>query len=84
MLGRLRMTVDQCIDEYETLAGEVFGNPRKLHLRTCGPFVPREKYNHHALEKFVKSVTKKRVVPQDPNDIPRPLLFDSPEDLCKT
>jgi hypothetical protein len=51
MLSRLRMTVEDCIWEYENLAGRVFGNPRLFH----STFVPtwwlkRPKYDAENLE----------------------------------
>lgn len=33
MLGRLSMTVDECIQAYENLADRVFGHPRHFHIR---------------------------------------------------
>lgn len=84
MLGRLRMSVDHCIDEYERLARDLFANPRRLHLRTCGPFVPREKFNYRVLEGIVDQVVGKRSVPPQDNDIPRQPKYPSPDDLCRT
>ena len=34
MLGRLSMTVDECIQAYENLADKVFGHPRRCHIRS--------------------------------------------------
>ena len=59
MLGRLRMTVDECIADYERLGGEVFGHSRWFHLRSPLLF-PRDKYNHKTLERVVQEVVKRR------------------------
>lgn len=60
MLGRLRMNVDECISEYETLGAEVFGHPRKFHIRSL-LFWPRDKYNYKTLENVVRDVVRRRV-----------------------
>ena len=62
MLGRLRMNVDDCIKEYETLGGKVFGKSRWFHLRSIPPFwLPREKYNHNRLEGVIQSLVDRRI-----------------------
>jgi hypothetical protein len=33
MLGRLKLTVDQCIDEYKELGEAIFAHPRKAHVQ---------------------------------------------------
>ncbi|OTB05864.1 hypothetical protein M426DRAFT_21595 [Hypoxylon sp. CI-4A] len=61
MLGRLRMTVEDCIDEYTNLAGDVFGHPRHLHdLNTYG-LIKRCKYDTERLEQVIKDVIVRRV-----------------------
>ena len=77
MLGRLSMTVDECIKAYEDLADRVFGHPRQFHIRKP-PFVPRDKYDHRLLEGIIKEIVKRRTGSvttwfQQPN-----------EDMCKT
>ena len=62
MLGRLRMNVDDCIEEYRTLGKEVFGRSRLFHLRSIPPFwFPREKYNHKTLEGVIQGLVDRRV-----------------------
>ena len=62
MLGRLRMSIDDCIEEYETLGGKVFGRSRWFHLRSIPPFwLPREKYNHETLESVIQSLIERRI-----------------------
>ena len=81
MLGRLRMSVDDCIKEYTDLAGVVFGNPRTFSIR--GPALwPREKYNHQRLKNAIIQVVEKH----DLSDInaPEGQRLASDEDKCKT
>ena len=60
MLGRLRMNIDDCIEDYETLGEKVFGRSRLFHLRSP-LFWIRDKYNHKVLEDVVRDVVRKRV-----------------------
>ncbi len=54
MLSRLRMTVDDCIKEYETLGNDIFGH-RRLSLQG----VLRPKYSSRALETLIDEVSKR-------------------------
>ena len=54
MLGRLHMTVEECLEVYENLADHVFGHPRHLHIRRP-PWIPRDKYDHSRLEEVIKA-----------------------------
>ena len=60
MLGRLRMNIDDCICEYETLGEKVFAHSRWFHLRSplCWP---RDKYDHKVLESVLQDVVGRRV-----------------------
>lgn len=79
MLGRLRMTVDECLEAYENLADQVFGHPRHFHIRKP-PWYPRDKYDHRRLEKVIKDIVKERS-PSDHNSTE----FRQPnEDMCRT
>lgn len=60
MLGRLRMSIDDCISDYEKLGGKVFGHSRWFHVRSP-LWWPRDKYNHEKLENVVKEVVARRV-----------------------
>jgi hypothetical protein len=57
MLGRLRMTVDDCIQEYESLAGVVFGHARLFYQFPC---MKRPKYDTAFLESVIRGVTTRR------------------------
>ena len=60
MLGRLGMTVDQCLEEYENLADRVFKHARVFQVRRLPPlFFPRSKYNKQHLEDIIKEVATK-------------------------
>lgn len=58
MLGRLSMTVDECLEAYENLAGKVFGHPRLLHMRNC--LWPKDKYNCRILESVIEEIVRQR------------------------
>lgn len=78
MLGRLRMTVEDCIQQYETLGDRVFGRPRRFHIRKA-PWILREKYNHKHLEEVMKEVVKSH----DPSGKSQ-AKFTSNDDMCRT
>lgn len=61
MLGRLRMTVDDCIQEYERLAGSVFGHANLFH-QTFLPtaWMKRPKYDTAVLESVIRGVITRR------------------------
>ena len=62
MIGRLRMNIDDCIKEYETLGARVFGRSRWFHLRRLPPFFwLRDKYDHKILRNVVEDVVRQRV-----------------------
>ena len=81
MLGRLRMNVDDCITEYKTLGGKVFGHSRWFHLRSP-LWWPRDKYNHKVLEDVVKDVVKRRAPRID--TFPGGQNFSFDENRCRT
>jgi hypothetical protein len=61
MLGRLRMTVDDCIQEYEQLSGGIFGHAHLFH-QTFLPtaWMKRPKYDTAVLESVIRGVTTRR------------------------
>lgn len=57
MLGRFRMTVSDCILEYDNLTLQMFGKPRLLtRLAVFGV----EKYNTNNVEKAFREVVRRR------------------------
>ncbi|KAI1377436.1 FabD/lysophospholipase-like protein [Hypoxylon crocopeplum] len=79
MLGRFRMTVEDCIHEYRTLLGKVFGRPRFFHHLNSG--LPWCKYNTGNFEKVIKDVVVRRVE-KGRNDLPN-ARFDTESGLCR-
>lgn len=74
MLGRLKMSVDECIEEYMDLSKEIFDPkdrqiipiPIKLQLRGGGSHVhARARYKAEKLEKAIKKVIKKAGLQED-------------------
>lgn len=76
MLSRLRMTVDDCINEYMTLGQKIFGNPRPLAFGA----VMWHKFKYRDLEDVLKNVTRRHSEKSE-LDV---LHFPSDEDLCRT
>lgn len=59
MLSRFRMTVVDCLDEYENMGHHIFGKPRPLSQRNIG-IVPWPKYSADAMERVFKDVAERR------------------------
>lgn len=81
MLGRFRMTVPDCISEYENLGEEVFGKPRMLYTLRYG-LGNRTKYKAANLEKVFREVAERRS-----EQLCQPhskITFPSERGLCKT
>ncbi|KAF2238224.1 FabD/lysophospholipase-like protein [Viridothelium virens] len=80
MLGRLRMSVADCLHEYETLAGKVFGKPNFLNeLRI--PLINRTKYNCEVLRKVFADVVARH---KEESDAEEPLMHSERRGLCRT
>ena len=81
------MTVQDCIQEYKTLGGEVFGNPRHFNQLNY-PLIPnfyRTKYDEERLKKVFKGVTDRRKEKLDESDDPNGrTAFESEPELCRT
>ena len=79
MLSRLRMNIDDCIEEYETLGGEIFGHPRIASIR--GPIPAfRDKYDGAQLKRVVEKVVSRRL-DNTPGEV---AYFSSHQSICKT
>lgn len=75
------MSVDEAIEDFTDLAGDVFGHPRICSIR--GPiFWPRPKYNERHLEDAVRNVVAKRL-PRLKSHFGNH-LFNSNENMCRT
>lgn len=79
MLGRFRMTVPDCMLEYETVAAKVFGRPRFFTTLRFG-LVDRTKYKATTLKKVFEDVTERRSESKGQ----RRITFPSKRGLCKT
>jgi patatin-like phospholipase/acyl hydrolase len=79
MLGRLRMSVDECIDVYETMSKEVFSKTHRFPVQTLHPRQTQGRFDHGALERHVKLLLERRGLHPD-------TLFDDEleEGSCKT
>lgn len=83
MLGRLRMTVLDCIYEYSQMGGSVFG--RTGHLRKALMlFTPGTKHRTADAERAYRDVTKRRGESVDRHEVSGPLNFPSEKFLCQT
>ena len=82
MLGRFRMTVQDCLDEYENLVSEIFGNPRYLNKMRLG-IAGRDKYSTKKLEKVFKNFVLRRCEHAE-GEIGYNFHFPSRRKLCKT
>jgi hypothetical protein len=79
MLSRLRMPVDDCIDEYINLGGSIFGKPRHFHeLIKPLYWINRTKYNADRLVRVINDVTERRGKRDGDT------RFESDADLCRT
>ena len=79
MLGRLRMTVPDCLAEYETLGAKIFGKPRMLHELNF-PIINRTKYDAENLRKIFEDVAKRRGERTSETAMPR---FPSKTRTCR-
>ena len=79
MLGRFRMTVPDCISEYETLGQEVFGKPRFFTTLRFG-VGNKTKYRANELKKVFENVTERRSEQSSHGRV----KFPSERGLCRT
>lgn len=73
MLGRLHMSVDECIREYVTLGEQVFSNPRSLPYENM--------FDASKLENAIKKTIKKKL---GEDNVDAPLKDPLGVDCCKT
>ncbi|KAH3957851.1 hypothetical protein HBI62_038030 [Parastagonospora nodorum] len=75
MLGRLRMSVDQCVRNYPDMVTKIF-DKKRLQIKGW----PKAKYSATGLETTIKEIVRTR----NGKDKDRYVNFKSPDDLCKT
>lgn len=89
MLSRLRMNVDEALEEYRKLAGSIFSYPRLASIR--GPILwPVGKYSSNRLEEAVKGVVHSQTIKKSAirrrqmNELPGDETFNSEPAMCRT
>ncbi len=77
MLGRLRMTVVHCLEEYKELGDEVFGKRRLLYYY---------RYSHKKLQKLIKSVVRRFCEDVETNGRGDDMMYQNDADgtACRT
>lgn len=78
MLGRLRMSVDECISRYPEMSRSIFSTKKPFSF---GGLV-KDKYPATKLKNAIEDVVLERLPQQEQTD--ECLQMKSPEDLCKT
>jgi hypothetical protein len=85
MLGRLRMSIDECLQEYPLIAKEAFGKKKNIFQRIASG----AKYDETPLVQEMERLVGSRTHEKDPRDKPsigqyQYDRYPSPGDLCKT
>lgn len=85
MLGRFRMTVRDCLYEYERFADDIFGHPPPFGLRKLRMYLTKGvKYSTAGVERVFQRVERERHEEIDYRDLaPRP-MFPSRKGMCQT
>lgn len=78
MLGRLRMSVVECLDPYRDLAQKVFGHKQRFAF---GGLV-KDRYDPKNLEQQIKEIVGSRIGTEETDE--EFLKMPAPEDLCRT
>ncbi|KAH6678180.1 acyl transferase/acyl hydrolase/lysophospholipase [Halenospora varia] len=78
MLGRLRMSVEECIEGYAEMASKVFGKPRLASYRLSPLFWPCAKYSGDRLREVVKDVVDENLCEDEG------YMLASNKEMCRT
>ncbi|KAK0713705.1 acyl transferase/acyl hydrolase/lysophospholipase [Lasiosphaeria miniovina] len=82
MLARLRMPVEDCLDEYKRLAGSIFGSPRWVHkVGFPGLVINKNKFSTANLEGTIKDVIRRRGEAANVQD--EAMLLTTQKGLCR-
>jgi hypothetical protein len=65
MLGRLKMTIDDCIKAYLSLSGKIFADHNNFVARAFRFLTEGVQYDAHVLEAAIKSVVKEHLGSED-------------------
>ena len=82
MLGRLRMTVDECITSFKEFGNGTLARPRLLHTYTNLPLV-LSKYGERTIDKNIQRVIDD-FVPGEEKASGQQHTFAALDDKCKT
>ena len=63
MLGRLEMSIDECIEAYTNLSEDVFHRKRKIPMGIKGDL--KDRYDSEALKLAVKNILMERGLDED-------------------
>lgn len=80
MLGRLEMSLDQCLETFRTYTDEVFGHPQPLYRALGSRFL--HKYSDERLIRATQTVVG--IFGPCPDDPEKRSLFAAPGGKCKT
>ena len=83
MLGRLQMTVEECIEGFLNLATEVYGKSRFSSVRTL-LLKNGEKYDHRRLEAAIKDMVRRKDKGPKLDAADSEEIFESSTNMCKT
>ncbi|KAI0452792.1 FabD/lysophospholipase-like protein [Xylaria acuta] len=79
LLSRFRMTVEDCLKEYEIMAGLVFGHPKLIYSMKFG--MGGNKFRRASLERAVKKVIERRA--EQRSEDYSEFLFQTEIDTCR-
>jgi hypothetical protein len=79
MLSRLRMSVADCLQQYEVVGGKVFGEPRKVSILGW----PHNRYHKAPLVKAIQDIVAQRVPNERESSEEKFQMFPAPADLCR-
>lgn len=82
MLGRLQMTVEECIESFKAYSNDVFTHARLFHtLQFPFSFLDRPKYGDKSVRKAIENVVQK----YEPDSEEKMLRsFAASHDQCRT
>lgn len=80
-LSRLRMSVKECLKNFESMASMIFEHERRISIVGF----PRAKYSKHTLERAIEIIISgKTPIHSISEALPKFKMLPSPSDLCRT
>lgn len=84
MLGRLQMTVDECIESFKAYGEDVFTRARLIHtLQLPFLFLNRPKYGEKSIRRAIEKVVQ-RHEPDREKQVWKQYTFAASHDQCRT